>query len=91
MYVCMYVCLIIFLLIILLLNCILLLYFIYIVQITLNEEFALLASAVITAYVTYLCNASVTLSPNTQCNPTIYSSYQTVQAGIGMGTCIMYQ
>ena len=40
-----------------------------IVQLTMSETGSLLTSASMTAYVTYLCGASVSKNPNAQCNP----------------------
>jgi hypothetical protein len=37
-----------------------------------------------TAYATYICYAAITLNPNTSCNPTISTRYQTVSEVIGM-------
>lgn len=55
-----------------------------IVQLFFSEEGSLLTSAVMTAYVAYVCYSAVILNPDDSCNPTLNSSYQTLSAIIGI-------
>lgn len=58
-------------------------------QLFLNEEYSLLSSAMMMAYATYICFATVTLNPNSTCNPTLASGYQVVQEAIGMAITVL--
>jgi uncharacterized membrane protein YGL010W len=58
-------------------------------QLTLNSEFSLLTSAVMTAYATYICYSALVLNPNHSCNPSLSSSYQTVSEAIGIGITVL--
>lgn len=58
-------------------------------QLTLNKEYSLLTSAVMTTYCTYICYSAVVLNPNTDCNPSLSSSYQTVSEAIGIGITVL--
>ena len=47
-------------------------------QIFVSEDGSVLTSSIIIAYATYICYSALTLNPNTVCNPTLSTSYQTV-------------
>ena len=47
-------------------------------QIFFSDEGSIMTSAIIVSYATYVCYSAVTLNPNTTCNPTISTGYQTV-------------
>jgi hypothetical protein len=47
-------------------------------------EGSLLTSGIMTAYATFLCYSAVVLNPNTDCNPTLASGYQTITEVIGV-------
>ena len=55
-----------------------------IIQLFFSEEGSLLTSAVMTAYVAYVCYSAVILNPDDSCNPTLNSGYQTLSAIIGI-------
>jgi len=58
-------------------------------QLFLNEEYSLLSSAMMMAYTTYICFATVTLNPTSSCNPTLATGYQVVQEAIGMAITVL--
>ena len=47
-------------------------------QIFVSEDGSVLTSSIIIAYATYICYSALTLNPNTVCNPTLSTGYQTV-------------
>lgn len=47
-------------------------------QIFFSEEGSIMTSAIIFSYATYICYSAVTLNPNSTCNPTISTGYQTI-------------
>jgi hypothetical protein len=49
-----------------------------VVQVFFSEQGSILTSAIMTSYATYVCFSAITLNPNSSCNPTISSSYQTL-------------
>lgn len=49
-----------------------------IIQVFFTDEGSILISAIMTAYATYVCYSAVSLNPETHCNPTIATSYQTI-------------
>ena len=53
-------------------------------QVLWNADYSILSSAIMMAYCTYLCYATVTLDSSPSCNPTLSTGYQTLQAAIGM-------
>jgi hypothetical protein len=55
-----------------------------IIQLFFSEQGSILTSAVMTAYCTYVCYSSVTLNPDTSCNLTLDSEYQTISTIIGL-------
>ena len=58
-------------------------------QLAVNTEQSLLASAIMTAYATYICYAAITLNPRLECNPSLASSAQTIASAIGMGITVL--
>lgn len=58
-------------------------------QLFMNEEYSLLASAMMMAYATYICYATVTLNPSSTCNPTLATGYQVLQEAIGMAITVL--
>lgn len=58
-------------------------------QLFFSDEGSLLTSAVMTTYATYICYSAVILNPNTTCNPTLSSGYQTVSKAVGIGILIL--
>lgn len=59
------------------------------VQIFVSDNGSVLTSGMMMAYSTYVCYSSVTLNPDTSCNPTISTSYQTVSTAIGLGLTVL--
>lgn len=53
-------------------------------QLYVSDEGNLLTSSIIAAYATYLCYAAVSLNPDSECNPLIATSYQTLTEVIGI-------
>lgn len=49
-----------------------------VIQIFISDEGSILTSAIMTSYGTYICYSAVTLNPNTSCNLTFDSGYQTL-------------
>jgi len=53
-------------------------------QLFVSDSGTLLASAIVMSYATFICYSSVTLNPNTLCNPTIATDYQLLKEVIGI-------
>jgi len=53
-------------------------------QLFISDEGSILTSAIMTSYGTYICYSAVTLNPNTSCNLTFDSGYQTLSIVIGL-------
>jgi len=47
-------------------------------QLFFTDEGSILTSAIITGYATYVCYSAVSLNPDTNCNPSLDSSYQKI-------------
>jgi hypothetical protein len=58
-------------------------------QLFVSDDGSLLTSSIMTAYATYICYSAVILNPNTACNPTLSTGYQTISKGIGIGILIL--
>lgn len=53
------------------------------IQIFMTDNGSLLTSAIVTAYATFICYCSLSLNPDSECNPTIAGNSQTVTRVVG--------
>ena len=58
-------------------------------QLFISDDGYLLTSAIMTAYATYICYSAVILNPDTTCNPTLSTGYQTISKAVGIGILIL--
>ena len=58
-------------------------------QLFISDDGSLLTSAIMTAYATYICYSAVILNPDTTCNPTLSTGYQTISKAVGIGILIL--
>ena len=49
-----------------------------ILQLFASEVGSVLTSGIVTSYATYVCYSAVTLNPDSACNPTLQTGYQTL-------------
>jgi hypothetical protein len=49
-----------------------------IAQLFFSDQGSILTSAIVTAYAAYVCYSAVTLNPDSSCNPTLQTGYQTL-------------
>jgi len=58
-------------------------------QLFFTEEGSILTSAIITGYATYVCYSAVSLNPDTNCNPSLDSSYQKISVVSSVGIYLL--
>lgn len=54
-----------------------------------SGEGSVLTSSIMSAYFSYVCFSAISLNPNTDCNPTLAGSAQTLSAAIGMAITLL--